>query len=76
MTRHLEDDSSVALDVEKRLLDEILELTKKRDFTNADQERLEALSTRRDKLHATEAWLRVLADKANQQGVKESSFWH
>ncbi|MCZ6658477.1 MAG: hypothetical protein O7C67_14380 [Gammaproteobacteria bacterium] len=76
MTRHLEDESIAAFEVEKRLLNEILELTKKGDFTNADQERLDTLSTRRDKLHATEAWLRVLADKANQQGVKESSFWH
>ncbi len=73
MTRHLEDQSIAALEVENRLLDEILELTKKGDFTNADQERLDALCVKRNKLHATEAWLRVLADKANQQRLTESS---
>lgn len=63
---HVDEVSNDALEAEKRLLDEILELTKKGDLTKADQERLDASSAKRDKLHATEAWQRALADKANQ----------
>ena len=61
---HVADESNDALVAEKRLLDEILELTKKGDLTKADQERLDASSAKRDKLHATEAWQRALAYKS------------
>ena len=53
MTRYLDDESIAVLEAEKRLLDEILELTKKGDFTKADQKRLDALTAERDKPHAT-----------------------
>ncbi len=62
MTRYLDDESIAVLEAEKRLLDEILELTKKGDFTKADQKRLDALTAERDKLHATEAWQRALTE--------------
>ncbi len=62
MTRYLDDESIAVLEAEKRLLDEILELTKKGDFTKADQKRLDALTAERDKLHATEAWQEALAE--------------
>ena len=63
MTRYLDDESIAVLEAEKRLLDEILELTKKGDFTKADQKRLDGLTAERDKLHATEAWQRALAER-------------
>ena len=59
----VDEESIDALEAEKRLLDEILELTKKGDFTKADQGRLDALSAKRDKLHATEAWKKALAER-------------
>ena len=63
---HVDDESIAALGVEKRLLDEILQVTKEGDLTKADQERLDDFSAKRDKLHATQAWQRAVADKANQ----------
>ena len=55
MTRMLDDEAVAALEAEKRLLDEMLELTKKVDFTEADQNRLNELVAERQELLATEA---------------------
>ena len=61
--RNLDQESSAVLKKDGRLLDMILELSKKSNFTKAVQGALDTLNTERDKLHATEAWQRVLAER-------------
>ena len=60
MGRTLDEESIAALNEEQRLLTEILELKKK---IKADQDRLNALDAERAKLHETEAWRRVIAER-------------
>ena len=63
MTRNLDEERVAALEADKRLLDQILEIARKSALTKEDQDRMDFLSAERDRLHATEAWKRVLAER-------------
>ncbi len=63
MGRTLDEESIAALEADKRLLDQILEIARKSALTKEDQDRLNALDAERAKLHETEAWRRVMAER-------------
>ena len=63
MKRNLDEESIAALEEEQRLFTEILEFRKKLALTKADQDRMDSLNAERDRLHATEAWKRALAER-------------
>ena len=58
MTELLDDEAIVALKEEERLHKEARELRTKRSFSKVDQERLNAIYSSLNDLHATEPWQR------------------
>ncbi len=63
MGRTLDEERIAALEADKRLLDQILEIARKSALTKEDQDRLNALDAERAKLHETEAWRRVVVER-------------
>jgi hypothetical protein len=63
MTRTLNDENIAALEKDKQLLDEVLEIGKRDGITREDQDRIDSLIAERVELHKTAAWRETQAEK-------------
>ncbi len=63
VTRILNEENIAALEKDKQLLDEVLEISKSGGLTSGDQDRINSLMDERRELHKTAAWRGALAEK-------------